>query len=190
MTKEIIFASGNAGKLKEVQAMLPQYTVLGLKDIGWEADIPETGDTLKANALIKAETIFKAKQLPVFADDTGLEVNALGGGPGVYSARYAGPDCNPDDNMDLLLKELEGNSDRSAQFKTVICYFDGNPTYFEGVVEGVIASARLGDEGFGYDPIFIPTEKDGRSFAQMPVAEKNEISHRGRALQKLKAFLG
>lgn len=190
MTKEIIFASGNAGKLKEVQAMLPQYTVLGLKDIGWEADIPETGDTLKANALIKAETIFKARQLAVFADDTGLEVNALGGRPGVYSARYAGPDCNPDDNMDLLLKELEGNSDRSAQFKTVICYFDGNPTYFEGVVEGEIAPKRLGDEGFGYDPIFIPTEKDGRSFAQMPVAEKNEISHRGRALQKLKAFLG
>ena len=187
---EIVFASNNAHKLEEVKSKLPRaFKVLSLKEVLGDVDIPETGKTLDANAIIKAKYVFDKTGKNCFADDTGLEIAALNGEPGVYSARYAGEGCTFQDNMDKVLKGLNGEEDRSAQFRTSIClYLDGKQHLFEGAVEGEILKEEHGDDGFGYDPIFRPIGFK-ESFAQMSMAQKNEISHRGRAVQKLVDFL-
>ncbi len=187
---ELIFASHNENKCREIRALLPNYTIKSLKELDYSHDIPETGSSLKENAAIKAWTIFKKFHLPVFADDTGLIVPALNGAPGVYSARYAGPQANAESNMAKLLLELRGEQNRGAYFETLICYInsDGDEFYFSGKVEGEILESPRGSEGFGYDPIFKP---DGEeiSFAEMPSAIKNRMSHRGRALEKFIHYL-
>lgn len=187
---EMIFASHNQNKTKEIQKKLPSHIVLkSLADIGWTEEIIEDGATLEENARIKAQAIVDKLGVPCFADDTGLEVKALNNEPGVYSARYAGPQKNDEDNMQLLLSNLEGKEDRSAQFRTSICLYINNEFHlFEGVVKGQILKEKVGNEGFGYDPIFQP-EGHTRSFAQMSMEEKNELSHRGRAIQAMVEFL-
>lgn len=187
---EIVFASNNAHKLEEVRSKLPaHFKVLSLKEVLGEVDIPETGTTLDANAAIKARYVFERTGKNCFADDTGLEIAALNGEPGVYSARYAGEDCSFQDNMNKVLRNLEGAEDRTAKFRTVICLIlDGEEHFFEGQVDGQMLTEEHGDEGFGYDPIFRPSGFK-ESFAQMSLAQKNEISHRGRAVQKLVDFL-
>ena len=187
---EFVFATHNAGKLKELQAMVPPSSkLLSLDDIGCHEEIPETETNFKGNALLKAQHVQKHYGLPCFADDSGLEVSALDGAPGVYTARYAGVDCTSDDNMDKLLGALENQSDRSARFVCVIALLQGNePVYFEGFCPGEILSERHGTDGFGYDPIFKPNGFD-RSFAQMTMAEKSATSHRGKAVAQLVAFL-
>lgn len=184
---EILFATNNTHKLAEIQAKLAPlgFRVKGLKEVIGEVDIPETGTTLEENAAIKARFLFKKTGMNCFADDTGLEVNALGGAPGVYSARYAGKGCSFDDNMDKLMDALSDSDDRTARFRTVICLIvDGKEFFFNGEVNGEILPSRNGNKGFGYDPIFRP-ENHQRSFAQMSMEEKNAISHRGRAVEKL-----
>ncbi|WP_417591570.1 RdgB/HAM1 family non-canonical purine NTP pyrophosphatase [Owenweeksia hongkongensis] len=190
MMNELIFATHNANKAKEVKVLLPHLKVQSLSEIGFYDEIPETGETLQDNALIKARTIFKATGKPCFADDTGLEAEALNGAPGVYSARYAGEGANSENNMDKLLAELDGKENRKAQFRTVIAYIDnvGREHLFEGSVQGEILKARQGGEGFGYDPIFLP-EGETESFAEMSAVRKNTMSHRGRAMQKLIQYL-
>lgn len=190
MMNELIFATHNANKAKEVKVLLPHLRVQSLSEIGFHDDIPETGETLQDNALIKARTIFKATGKPCFADDTGLEVEALDGAPGVYSARYAGEDANSENNMDKLLAELDGKENRKAQFRTAIAYIDnaGKEHLFEGSVQGEILKVRQGGEGFGYDPIFLP-EGEIESFAEMSGERKNTMSHRGRAMRKLVEYL-
>lgn len=187
---EIIFATHNPNKLKEVQQLLPaQLHLKGLKEIGFTKDIPETGNTLNENAWIKADTIFNTSGITCFADDTGLEVSALNGAPGVYSARYAGPEANALKNMEKLLQALESHTDRSAQFRTVIAlHFNQQKFTFEGVVKGKIIRTPRGSGGFGYDPIFQP---DGfeTTFAEMDLDTKNKISHRGLAFHQLLDFL-
>ncbi len=187
---EIVFATNNAHKLEEVRAMAAgKLRILSLSEIGCHDDIPETADTLEGNALIKARWIRDRYGYDCFADDTGLMVDALGGRPGVYSARYAGPECNPEANMDLLLKEMEGKSERSARFATVIALtLGGEEKTFRGEVEGKIADRRHGTAGFGYDPVFIADES-GISFAEMTPEAKNAISHRGRATRALMDYL-
>ncbi len=160
-----------------------------MQDIGFDTPIEEPFDTLEANADIKAETIYKVVHKACFADDTGLEVEALGGAPGMFSARYAGEDCSFEDNVSKLLKEMQGQINRAARFRTVISLIINGKKYnFEGIVEGIIAQERMGTEGFGYDPVFIPQGYD-ISFAQMPLSQKNTMSHRARAIEKLIAFL-
>ncbi len=184
---DILFATNNAHKLAEVQSKLAPlgYRVKGLREVIGEVDIPETGSTLEENAAIKARFLSDRTGMDCFADDTGLEVSALGGAPGVYSARYAGEGCSFDDNMDKLLSALDGAADRSARFRTVICLIkEGNEFLLEGEVKGVILEKRTGSEGFGYDPIFRPDGHD-RSFAEMMMDEKNAISHRGLAVEQL-----
>ena len=186
---KIVFATNNSNKLKEIRASVNTIEVLSLADIGFEGDIPEEQDTLEGNALQKANYIFEKYKLPVFSDDTGLEVNALDGRPGVYSARYAGEHCSSDDNMDKLLSELADRTDREASFRTVIAFVDGKNEYtFEGSVAGVILKERSGEKGFGYDPIFQPSGFK-MSFAEMSLKVKNKISHRGRAVKKFVEFL-
>ena len=188
---KLVFATHNRHKLDEVRAALgPGFELLTPADCGLTDEIPEDQDTLEGNAAQKAHFIHDRTGLNCFADDTGLEVTALGGEPGIYSARYAGPDCNPDDNIDLLLARLEDKEDRSARFRTVIALLiDGREYLFEGRVDGEIMPARSpGAEGFGYDPVFRP-EGYEQTFAQMPLDEKNRISHRGRAVAELAAFL-
>ncbi len=184
--KELIFSTNNSHKLSEVRQLLEGRVVIrSLNDINLEGDIPETADTLQGNALQKAEWIYSRTGKDCFADDTGLEVDALDGAPGVYSARYAGEHCSFDDNMNKLLKAMDGKENRKARFRTVICLIEnGERQYFEGIVEGTITTEKHGAEGFGYDPIFLP---DGyaQTFAEMPPELKNLISHRGRAVQKL-----
>lgn len=184
--KTLIFATNNKHKLHEVSEMLEGIvTIRSLAEMGLEGDIPETSDTLQGNALQKAQWVWERTHQDCFADDTGLEVNALGGVPGVYSARYAGEHCSFDDNIDKLLGAMEGKTDRRADFRTVICLIEnGSPRYFEGRVDGTILTERYGKEGFGYDPIFMP-DRFAVSFAEMPLEVKNQISHRGRATQKL-----
>lgn len=183
--KEIVFASNNPNKLKEIQAVLKEIKILSLNDIGCNEELPETKDTLEGNALQKASYVKENYGYDCFADDTGLMVDALGGRPGVYSARYAGEACNAENNMNKLLNELEGKNNRSAKFMTVIALVQGDKyQFFHGEVEGLISTERHGEEGFGYDPIFFP-EGRGVSFAQMSNEEKNKISHRGRAVAKL-----
>lgn len=187
---DILFASNNAHKVDEVRAKLaPRYTVRSLREVVGEVDIPETGTTLQENAAIKARYLHQRTGMDCFADDTGLEITALHGEPGVYSARYAGEGCSFDDNMDKVLHNLTGQSDRSARFRTVICLiYQGKEYFFEGEVKGEMLTERTGTEGFGYDPIFRP-EGHYRSFAQMTMDEKNAISHRGLAVDKLVQFL-
>lgn len=186
----MVFATNNKHKLHEVREMLDGVVeIKSLDEMGLAGDIPETADTLQGNALLKAQWVWQRTHLDCFADDTGLEVNALGGAPGIYSARYAGSQCNFDDNVDKLLSTMEGKTDRRADFRTVICLLEGGePTYFEGRVDGVILTERYGQEGFGYDPVFMP-DRFAVSFAEMPLEVKNQISHRGLAVAKLVAYL-
>lgn len=189
--RKLVFATNNAHKLDEVRQILQgKCEVLSLQDIGCDVDIPETATTLEGNARIKARYVYEHYGYDCFADDTGLEVEALKGAPGVYSARYAGGEGhNSEANMQKLLTEMVNIKNRSAQFRTVICLIEqGEEHLFEGVVKGHILEARRGDKGFGYDPIFSP-EDSGRSFAEMSGAEKNRISHRGRAVESLCAYL-
>jgi XTP/dITP diphosphohydrolase len=188
---KLCFATNNAHKVAEIQAQLgASFELLSLKAIGCEEELAETGTTLEANSLQKAQYVFDNYQIDCFADDTGLEVEALSGEPGVYSARYAGEHRNSTDNMALLLSKLQGNTNRNARFRTVITLIQaGVMTQFEGIVEGTIIEELKGTEGFGYDPIFIPNGYD-RTFAEMSMEEKGQISHRGRAFQQLVSFLG
>lgn len=188
---KLVFATNNAHKLSEIRAMLgDDIEVLSLADINCHDDIPETADTLQGNALIKARWVRERYGLDCFADDTGLEVDTLGGGPGVHTARYAYPDRHdPEANTRKLLAELQNKNDRSAQFRTVIALIlNGGEHLFEGIVRGEIAPEERGTEGFGYDPVFIP-EETGKTFAELGVDVKNRISHRARAVRKLVAFL-
>lgn len=188
---KIVFATNNSHKLSEVSAILgAEVQILSLADIDCHEDIPETADTLEGNALQKARFVHECYGMDVFADDTGLEVAALGGRPGVHTARYAFPDRNDTEaNTDKILGELEGVADRSARFRTVIALILGGREYlFEGIVEGEIATARRGTEGFGYDPVFVP-EETGKTFAELGVDVKNQFSHRSRAVRKLVEFL-
>lgn len=187
---DLCFASNNDHKLSEIRPLLePDFAVLSLAQIGCHEELPETQATIEGNSRQKAEYVFDRYHLPCFADDTGLEVEALGNAPGVYSARYAGEHKNSDDNINLLLKNLEGKPNRKARFRTVITLAGlGGLHFFEGVVEGTIITVRKGTDGFGYDPVFQP-EGFTRTFAEMSIAEKNEMSHRARATQKLIAFL-
>ncbi|RMG88620.1 MAG: non-canonical purine NTP diphosphatase [Bacteroidetes bacterium] len=188
--KKLLFATGNAHKVREVREMLEgAYEVLSLKDIGCTEDIPETSDTFEGNALQKARYVSEKYGLDCFAEDTGLEVDALNGAPGIYSARYAGPARDSDANMDKLLDELKGKTNRGAQFRTAIALLlDGKEYLFEGIVRGNIRPEKSGAGGFGYDPVFEPEGFD-ITFAEMDKAQKNAISHRGRALRKMIAFL-
>lgn len=188
--RTLVFATNNKHKLHEVREMLDGVVeIKSLDEMGLAGDIPETADTLQGNALLKAQWVWQRTHLDCFADDTGLEVNALGGAPGIYSARYAGPQCNFDDNVDKLLSAMEGKTDRRADFRTVICLLEGGePTYFEGRVDGVILTQRYGQEGFGYDPVFMP-DRFAVSFAEMPLDVKNQISHRGLAVAELVKYL-
>jgi XTP/dITP diphosphohydrolase len=187
---KLVFATNNKHKIREISDLLDdRFEVTGLADMGITEDIPEDADNLADNALFKARYVHERTGLNVFADDTGLEVDALGGAPGVYSARYAGTSKDPSDNIIKLLKELEGVEDRKARFRTVIALIYDNSEYlFEGKVEGAIIKMRRGTGGFGYDPVFIAEGYD-LTFAEMPLSEKNKISHRAMAMRKLIEFL-
>ncbi len=187
---KLVFATNNLNKLAEVQKMLPNsIELLSLKDIDCFDDIEETATTLEGNAKIKANYITEKFGYNCFADDTGLEVEALNGEPGVYSARYAGEPANAENNMQKLLTVLNNKTDRNAQFRTSICLnLDGKQFLFDGVCKGTILTSKQGEQGFGYDPIFQP-EGYNKSFAEMTSEEKNKISHRGLAIQQLVAFL-
>ncbi|WP_339874911.1 non-canonical purine NTP diphosphatase [uncultured Algoriphagus sp.] len=187
---KICFATNNQKKVEEVKAALgDNFEIVSLKDIGCIDELPETGDTLEHNAFQKARYVKEHFGVDCFADDTGLEVDALEGEPGVYSGRYAGEPRSDDRNIDLLLKNLEKSSLRKARFKTVIALLLGDEEYkFEGVAEGEILKERKGDGGFGYDSVFVPNGYV-QSFAQLTMAEKNAISHRGKAVRALISFL-
>lgn len=187
---QIVFATNNINKIKEVQALLPKsIQIISLESIGCFEDIPETADTIEGNAIQKADYITQKYGYDCFADDTGLEVEALHGEPGVYSARYAGAQRNADDNMNLLLEKLQNQSNRNAQFKTVIALnHKGKQHLFTGIAAGEITLEKIGNQGFGYDPIFQP-EGFSETFAQLSLAQKGQISHRGRATQALISFL-
>ena len=193
---KIVFATNNEHKLSEIRAILgSQFEIVSLADIGCHEEIPETGTTLEENALMKAEYIYNKYHLSCFADDTGLEVEALNGAPGVFTARFGemngyGESHDANANIQCLLDKLKGQSNRRARFRTSIALIlDGEEHLFEGVVEGIILEAKVGVGGFGYDPIFAPLEADGKAFAEMKAADKNKISHRGRAIEKLCCFL-
>ena len=188
--KTLVFATNNLHKLEEVRDILGgSFRIASLKEIGCTDDIPEAADTLEGNALQKARYVKDKFGYDCFADDTGLEVEALGGAPGVFSARYAGPGHDSEANMRKLLKELEGKTNRQAQFRTVVALLlDGEEYTFEGIVRGTILTERRGTAGFGYDPVFVP-EGYAETFAEMGSEEKNRISHRARAVQKLADFL-
>ena len=191
MKRILVFANNNAHKLEEVAAILgDQVELLSLNDIGCQADIPETAETLEGNALLKSSYIYKNYHLDCFADDTGLEVETLNGAPGVYSARYAGGEGHDAQaNMLKLLHELDGKENRKAQFRTAISLIlDGKEYLFEGVIKGEIIKEKRGDSGFGYDPVFMPEGYD-RTFAELGNDIKNQISHRALAVQKLCEFL-
>ncbi|MBJ2183171.1 MAG: RdgB/HAM1 family non-canonical purine NTP pyrophosphatase [Muribaculaceae bacterium] len=189
--RTIVFASHNSHKVEEMRRICgPAFNIVSLADIGCHTDIPEEGATLAENAEAKAMWVYRHYGLECFADDTGLEVDALDGAPGVHTARFAGPECDSAANVDLLLHKLCGARVRTARFRTVIAHVssDGDIRRFDGVAEGSIATERLGSAGFGYDPVFVPAGHT-RSFAQMAPDEKNAISHRGRATALLKEFL-
>lgn len=194
---KIVFASNNAHKLEEVRKILAPMEVLGLREVGFDSEIDETGTTLEANSMLKAQVVWQwlveqgidTTMLGVFADDTGLEIAALGGAPGVYSARWAGEPSNDARNRQKALNELEGAQDRSARFRTVITWIDKHgEQQVEGVVNGSMAEEESGEGGFGYDALFIP-EGHNATFAALPAEEKNAISHRARALHALRAVL-
>lgn len=191
MKKKLVFATNNAHKLDEISSILGEKVeLLSLKDIHCHVDIPETADTLEGNAMLKAEYIYKNYGLDCFADDTGLEVEALNGAPGVYSARYAGGERhNAEANMQKLLQNMQGVQNRKAQFRTAICLIlDGKKHLFEGIVKGEIIKEKRGSSGFGYDPIFVP-EGYTKTFAELGNETKNKISHRALAVEKLCRFL-
>lgn len=186
---KLVFATNNTNKLKEVQAMLTNFEIVSLAEIGCFDDIPETANTLEGNAILKANYITQKFGLNCFADDTGLEVTALNNAPGVYSARYAGQSNNAEANMAKLLNELGETTNRKAQFRTAVALnIEGKQFIFEGICEGEILTEKQGDNGFGYDPIFMPNEFN-TSFAEMNMTEKGAISHRGKAIKKLVTFL-
>ncbi|MEE0894803.1 MAG: RdgB/HAM1 family non-canonical purine NTP pyrophosphatase [Bacteroidales bacterium] len=184
--EELVIATNNQHKVEEIRRALGnKIKLISLKDLGCKEEIPEDGTTLKENAYQKAKYVWDKYKKNCFADDTGLMVEALDGAPGVYSARYAGEHCSFDDNIDLLLENMEGKTNRNAYFATVICLIqDGEPVYFEGKCEGCILTERYGRGGFGYDPIFMP-KGYGESFAEISMEEKNKISHRVKATEKL-----
>lgn len=187
--QKIVFATGNVNKLQEINSAVSSFEIIGLRDIKITEEIPETGYTLKENALQKAKYVYQKTGLNCFSDDTGLEIEALNNRPGVYSAMYAGPSCDAENNMRKVLLELGGSQKRIAVFKTVIALIlDGQKYFFEGSVRGVILKEKTGANGFGYDPIFRPVGYK-KSFAEMTIAQKNEISHRGLAVKKLIDFL-
>ncbi|MFY7667768.1 MAG: non-canonical purine NTP diphosphatase [Crocinitomicaceae bacterium] len=187
---KLIFATHNSNKAFEIQKLLPKdFQVLSLDDIDFQEEIPENEPTIEANSAFKAQFIFNKFNLNCFADDTGLEIEALNGKPGVHSARYAGEERNSDANMNRVIDELSVIENRNARFKTVITLIiNGDQHIFEGIVNGQIISEKRGTNGFGYDPIFIP-ENETRTFAEMNLSEKNKYSHRARALEKMIAFL-
>jgi XTP/dITP diphosphohydrolase len=188
--RKLVFSTNNEHKLEEVRAKIGKYyQVLSLKDLGDNTDIPETGDTLEENAMIKADYLWKTYGYNCIADDTGLEVEALNNAPGVYSARYAGEHKSSEDNVTKLLHELEGKENRKARFRTVIALIiDGKRYLFEGKVEGTITTSPRGTSGFGYDPVFQP-EGYNKTFAELTLDDKNEISHRAKAVDQLVLFL-
>lgn len=187
---KLVFASNNQNKIKEIQLLLPEnIQVLSLEDVGCFEDIPETADTIEGNAILKADYVTQKFGYNCFADDTGLEVEALNGEPGVYSARYAGEQKDANDNMDKLLSNLKDKDNRKAQFKTVIALnLDGRQHLFTGIIKGKIIEEKIGTNGFGYDPIFVA---DGyvKTFAELTIEEKSGISHRGLAVKQLIDFL-
>lgn len=187
---QLVFATNNKNKITEVQALIPaHFKLLSLAEIGCFEDIPETQPTIEGNAIQKALYVTEHYGYDCFADDTGLEVEALEGAPGVYSARYAGEHRDASDNMNKLLKELEDKPDRAAQFKTVIALsLKGQLYTFPGICKGVITTTKKGTKGFGYDPIFQPDGYD-QTFAELPLEEKNRIGHRGKAVSQLVSFL-
>ena len=189
---KILFATANRGKLREAAEVLgPGFEIVSPLDLGITEDIPETGSTLQEKSLQKAQYIFDRTGLPCFADDTGLEVDALGGAPGIYSARYAGPGHDSEANMDKLLTELSRLENRGARFRTVVTLIlaDGQPRFFEGVCEGSIAREKSGCSGFGYDPVFLPDAYPGRTLAEVSEEEKNAVSHRGKAIRAMAEWL-
>ena len=187
---KLVFATNNPNKLSELQALVPDgIEILSLKDINCNEELPETSPTLHENALQKAQYVYQNYGFNCFADDTGLEIDALRGAPGVYSARYAGEDCKAEDNMQKVLAKLEKEENRNAKFRTVIALIiDGEEIFFEGECNGLITETKSGIEGFGYDPIFTPLGYE-ITFAEMSKQEKGVISHRGRAVKKLVDFL-
>lgn len=198
--KKLVFASHNSNKAKEISAILSKnldsnvvLSVSTLDEMGLHEDIDETADTLEGNAIIKAQYAFDKTGIESFADDTGLEVEALNGAPGVHTARFADETCDPEKNMAKLLDLLHDCENRKARFRTVVAYIssDGQQHLFEGIVEGRIAMAKAGTQGFGYDPVFIPDENnpDGLTFAQMGLDVKNVISHRARAIAKFDEYI-
>jgi XTP/dITP diphosphohydrolase len=186
----LVFATHNQNKAKEIQAIMPEgIEIVTLEDLKYLDEIPETGETLEENAIIKARFVHDKFQINCFADDTGLEIEALNNEPGVYSARYAGESKDANANMDLVLEKLKDKENRSAKFRTVIALFwKGELQVFEGIVKGKILESKQGLKGFGYDPIFEP-ENCGRSLAEMEMAEKNSMSHRARAFEKMVEFI-
>ena len=187
--KKLIFATNNLNKLKEIKNAVSNYEIISLDEMGINEEIPETGKTLHDNALQKAVYIYQKTGKDCFADDTGLEIATLDNKPGVYSARYAGDNCSPDDNMNRVLNELKDTRDRNALFRTVIALIiNGEKYFFEGSIDGTILEAKTGSDGFGYDPIFQPNGFD-LSFAEMSLGQKNSVSHRANAVKKLIHFL-
>ncbi len=182
----LLFATNNQHKLREIREIMGvEFNIVSLSDVNLDSDIPETQGTIEGNAVQKARFIYEQAGMNCFADDTGLEIDALDGRPGVYSARYAGEGCSFDDNIDKILQELTGIENRKACFRTVVCLIvEGKEHLFEGRIDGIITPERIGSAGFGYDPVFLP---DGYSqtFAEMPAYLKNGISHRGRAIDKM-----
>lgn len=187
---KLVFASNNRNKIKEIQQLLPDsIQILSLSDINCDVDIPETADTIEGNAILKANYVTEHYGYNCFADDSGLEVDALNGAPGVISARYAGDHKNDNDNINKLLSEMSGQNNRNANFKTVIALnLDGTQHLFTGIINGTIIQERRGENGFGYDPVFI-AEQDTRTFAELEMEEKSSISHRGKAVKQLVDFL-
>ncbi|MEN8188147.1 MAG: non-canonical purine NTP diphosphatase [Bacteroidota bacterium] len=187
---KLVFATNNKNKVKEIKALLPEsIEILTLTDINCTEEIEETEDTIEGNAKLKADYITKKYGYDCFADDTGLEVDALNGAPGVYAARYAGENVTYEDNVQKMLREMNGKADRNAQFRTVIALnLKGKQHLFEGMCKGEITNKKFGEKGFGYDPIFKPKGFD-KTFAEMNLEEKGKISHRGLAVQKLVDFL-
>jgi len=187
---QIVFATNNENKLREIRNILgTSFTLLSLSDLNINDDVPENEPDLEGNAMLKARHIHKMLNMNVFADDTGLEIEALGGLPGVNSARFAGEDKNFDSNIDKVLEMMGDTANRRARFKTVIALIlDGREYFFDGIVNGRIITEKRGREGFGYDPVFVPEGSD-RTFSEMPLNEKNKISHRARAFEKLRIFL-
>jgi XTP/dITP diphosphohydrolase len=187
---QIVFASSNKNKIKEIQLLVSsKIQLLSLDDIGCLEEIPETANTIEGNAILKANYVTQKYGYNCFADDTGLEVEALNGEPGVFSARYAGEQKDANDNMDKLVLNLKNKTNRSAQFKTVIALnLDGNQTLFTGIIKGKIIDEKIGTNGFGYDPIFV-ADGYSKTFAELTIEEKSAISHRGLAVKKLVDFL-